>query len=243
MNINVATLKRALKELKKTTLKDSSSDFSRCFFSEGRIFTKDGLSSSSMMIECDLEFNVNFIEFNNFINSLDSKENVNFSFENGVVNIKSLNSEINMDHCVLDITFETTTYENVIEGEITISNDIFDAIDKNNPKLELNGLLLDFKANNIVSTNTKVLTIKPMLETELEVKIIIPKYVLNKNSTLKNVSFDGRFITFTDSNIERNVALIDGRFPEYHRIVPKSFRRDIKINGNELKQKLKKMVI
>lgn len=119
------------------------------------------------------------------------------------------------------------------------------SVDSNNPKYELNAMLFDFnKTLKIVSTNTRALSVlDSKLEFEHETQILIPKAaivemqkiilndceILHNNTYLKVKSKDMVFTT----------KLINGRFPDYGRVVPQSYNYTFSIPTNELIDNIK----
>ncbi len=102
------------------------------------------------------------------------------------------------------------------------------AIDTNNPKFELNGALIDIKKEsiNFVSTDTRrlaVVTIKNQNESELS--IIIPKKAIIEIQKLffNNIElyYDETNLIICSEQYTFFTKLINGKFPEYSRIIPK----------------------
>jgi DNA polymerase-3 subunit beta len=102
------------------------------------------------------------------------------------------------------------------------------AIDTNNPKFELNGALIDIQKNviNFASTDTRrlaVVTINNQNENELS--IIIPKKAIVE---IQKLFFDNIELYYDETNLIIHseqytffTKLINGKFPEYSRIIPK----------------------
>ena len=102
------------------------------------------------------------------------------------------------------------------------------AIDTNNPKFELNGALIDIKKEtiNFASTDTRrlaVVTINNQNDNELS--IIIPKKAIVE---IQKLFFDNIELYYDETNLIINseqytffTKLINGKFPEYSRIIPK----------------------
>jgi DNA polymerase-3 subunit beta len=102
------------------------------------------------------------------------------------------------------------------------------AIDTNNPKFELNGALIDIKSDliNFASTDTRrlaVVTINNQSENELS--IIIPKKAIIE---IQKLFFDNIELYYDETNLIIHsqqytffTKLINGKFPEYSRIIPK----------------------
>jgi len=102
------------------------------------------------------------------------------------------------------------------------------AIDNNNPKFELNGALIDIKQNeiNFASTDTRRLAVVTIPNNgENELSIILPKKAIVE---IQKLFFDDIELYYDDTNliIHSNqytffTKLINGKFPEYSRIIPK----------------------
>lgn len=102
------------------------------------------------------------------------------------------------------------------------------AIDTNNPKFELNGALIDIKPDSIsfASTDTRrlaVVNIQNQAATELS--IIIPKKAIIE---IQKLFFNEIELYYDETNLIIHseqytffTKLINGKFPEYSRIIPK----------------------
>jgi len=101
------------------------------------------------------------------------------------------------------------------------------AIDTNNPKFELNGALMDIQENsiNFASTDTKRLAVVNIQNNNSkELSLIIPKKAIVE---IQKLFFDEIEIFYDETNLiiisEQYTfftKLINGRFPEYSRIIP-----------------------
>ncbi|MEA2090761.1 MAG: DNA polymerase III subunit beta [Campylobacterota bacterium] len=102
------------------------------------------------------------------------------------------------------------------------------AIDTNNPKFELNGALIDIKQDsiNFASTDTRRLAIVNIPnQSASELSIIIPKKAIVE---IQKLFFDDIELYYDDTNLIIHsqqytffTKLINGKFPEYSRIIPK----------------------
>jgi len=123
-----------------------------------------------------------------------------------------------------------------IESHILIESlkKITPAIDTNNPKFELNGALIDIKNDviNFAATDTRrlaVVTIPNRSDNELS--IIIPKKAIIE---IQKLFFDNIELYYDETNlIIRSeqytffTKLINGKFPEYSRIIPKEIANNL----------------
>ena len=102
------------------------------------------------------------------------------------------------------------------------------AIDTNNPKFELNGALIDIKPSsiNFASTDTRRLAVVNIPnETANELSIILPKKAIVE---IQKLFFNEIELYYDETNLIIHsdqytffTKLINGKFPEYSRIIPK----------------------
>ncbi len=133
---------------------------------------------------------------------------------------------------------------------ITSLKKISPAIDTNNPKFELNGALIDIKPThiNFVATDTRRLALvkldQPMKEA---FNLIIPKKAIIEIQKLfwEDISMfydqthliikSGRYFFFT--------KLINGKFPDYERILPKELHYIMKLPKDKMIEAIKQITI
>lgn len=102
------------------------------------------------------------------------------------------------------------------------------AIDSNNPKFELNGALIDIKQDfiNFASTDTRRLAVVTIQnESSNELSIILPRKAIVE---IQKLFFDNIELYYDQTNLIIHsdqytffTKLINGKFPEYSRIIPK----------------------
>ncbi len=102
------------------------------------------------------------------------------------------------------------------------------SIDTNNPKYELNGALIDIKDGyiNVVSTDTRRLGVNTIYSGNNQpLSIIIPKKAIIEIQKLFSDSveiyYDEINLIIKSSNYQFFTKLINGKFPDYQRIIPK----------------------
>lgn len=124
------------------------------------------------------------------------------------------------------------------------------AIDNNNPKYELNGALIDIKTNyiNLVSTDTKRLAIfKIEKNTEKDFSLIIPKKAILEIQKLffnkMEIFYDENTMIIKSEDFLFFTKLINGRFPEYERIIPRELKYRIKLNREIMVESIKQISI
>jgi len=129
---------------------------------------------------------------------------------------------------------EFPTYENKskisIDSHVLIESlkKITPAIDTNNPKFELNGALIDIKQDgiNFASTDTRRLAVVNVQnQGSNELSIILPKKAIIE---IQKLFFENIELYYDETNLIINsdqytffTKLINGKFPEYSRIIPK----------------------
>ena len=123
---------------------------------------------------------------------------------------------------------------------------ISSAIDINNPKYELNGALIDLKDNhiNFVGTDTKrlaIVTINQDIEDELS--LIIPKKAIIEIQKLffdeMKIYYDENILIIESENFKFFTKLINGKYPDYQRIIPKETKYELTLNREKIITEIK----
>jgi len=124
------------------------------------------------------------------------------------------------------------------------------AIDNNNPKFELNGALIDIKNDfiNLVSTDTRRLAIvKLENSTGNNFSLIIPKKAISEIQKLFfdeiEIYYDENTLIAKSSNFQFFTKLINGKFPDYERIIPKDKNFRLLLNRNKIVEAVKQISI
>ena len=189
---------------------------------------------------------------------------------NIIKTLKNKEIEIKKEEDIIIITQDTSIYKlstfNANEfpefpnpedlNELEIENEefidamkkIFPVIDNNNPKYELNGALFDIKEKTrFVSTDTRRLALYNSNGKGKETKIIVPKRSISEIKRIFNnemkIFYDDVYLMLEDKNVLFFTKLINGKFPEYERIIPQSFKYEIKMPKNEFLSHLKQVNI
>lgn len=123
---------------------------------------------------------------------------------------------------------------------------ILHAVDSNNPKYELNGVLIQVNNGifNIVGTDTRRLAV---ITSETDIKdtsIIVPKNAINNIVKLFNglnvsAEIGDSTLTVHNDGILFQTKLINGKYPEWTRIMPQSFSQTIMIERARLAELVK----
>ena len=108
------------------------------------------------------------------------------------------------------------------------------AIDTNNPKFELNGALINIKSDStdLVGTDTRRLAIATIPGNNPEqLSLIVPKKAILEIQKLFldkiTIYYDETNLIVTNENYYFYTRLINGKFPDYERIVPNSIKHHI----------------
>ncbi len=120
------------------------------------------------------------------------------------------------------------------------------AIDNNNPKFELNGALIDIKSSkiNFVSTDTRRLAISFLQNiSNDQTQFIIPKKAIVEIQKLfldeATISYDENHLVIANSNMKFFTKLINGKYPDYERIIPSNLKYNLSIPKNILIESIK----
>jgi len=115
------------------------------------------------------------------------------------------------------------------------------AIDTNNPKFELNGALINIKHNgtDLVGTDTRRLAITTISgSNDQELSLIVPKKAILEIQKLFldqiDIFFDETNLIISNGNYFFYTRLINGKFPDYQRIIPASVKHSIKLPKKEM---------
>ncbi|MDM5272589.1 DNA polymerase III subunit beta [Sulfurovum sp. zt1-1] len=120
------------------------------------------------------------------------------------------------------------------------------AIDTNNPKFELNGALINIKndSTDLVGTDTRRLAIATIDSSNSEaLSLIVPKKAILEIQKLFldqiNIFFDETNLIITNDNYFFYTRLINGKFPDYERIIPSSVKHSITLPKKEMVEAIK----
>jgi DNA polymerase-3 subunit beta len=127
---------------------------------------------------------------------------------------------------------------------------IANAIDTNNPKFELNGALIDIKNGflNLVATDTRRLALVK-LENQIEdnFSIIIPKKAIGEIQKLFfddiEMFYDENTLIAKSNNFTFFTKLINGKFPDYERIIPKEKNYRLLLSREKMVEAIKQIAI
>jgi len=122
------------------------------------------------------------------------------------------------------------------------------AIDTNNPKYELNGALLNIKENEIdvVGTDTRRLAIgKIPNRSDKTLSMIIPKKAILEIQKLFfdqiEIHYDETYLIVTSPGYFFFTRLINGKYPDYERIIPKSVKHSLNLPKSRFVEAIKQV--
>jgi DNA polymerase-3 subunit beta len=123
---------------------------------------------------------------------------------------------------------------------------ISSSIDSNNPKIELNGALLNIKpqVTQLVGTDTRRLAIDSLPnQNQQEFSIIIPKKAILEIQKLFidqiNIFYDQTNLIIQSKNYYFFSRLINGNYPDYERIIPSESKISITLPKKEMTDSIK----
>jgi DNA polymerase-3 subunit beta len=120
------------------------------------------------------------------------------------------------------------------------------AIDTNNPKFELNGALINFKNTeiDIVGTDTRRLAIATIPgSTGDELSLILPKKAIIEIQKLFldkiEIFYDETTLLIKSDNYLFYTRLINGKFPDYQRIIPSSIKHQFNLPRKDMLESIR----
>jgi DNA polymerase-3 subunit beta len=209
------------------------------------------ISTENITIEHPGKFTVNGKKLLDIVRILKDDEIILEAID-GTLIVKQKNSKFKLP------TFDATQYPNfpTVENKPNISLDslnliqnlkkISPAIDTNNPKFELNGALINIKENStdLVGTDTRRLAITTIESSNSEIlSLIIPKKAILEIQKLFldqiDIFYDETNLVITNENYFFYTRLINGKFPDYQRIIPASVKYTITLPKKEMVDNIK----
>ena len=154
----------------------------------------------------------------------------------------------------IEITYEVQEINTSIDGKylnidsnlITDFKKIFHSIDSNNPKYELNGVLVQIINGqlNLVATDTRRLSVSINNTSDEDMEIIVPKDGISSMIRLfpsENViaQFDDTTLSVTTQMITYSTKLINGSFPQWERIIPSTYNEVLNISRQKFLELIK----
>ncbi len=124
------------------------------------------------------------------------------------------------------------------------------AIDTNNPKFELNGALIDIKSDkvNFVATDTRRLAMVTIdYNSDREFRLIIPRKAIIEIQKLFlddiKMHYDETYLIILSGPYFFFSKLINGKYPDYERIIPQSVRYELELPKDKMVEAIKQITI
>ncbi len=194
---------------------------------------------------------INGGNFLNIIRRL-KDEDIDFEVSDNNLNIKQKRSNFKLPMYDANEYPSFPKLENLHSLEINTINlinsikKITPSIDNNNPKFELNGALIDIKSQkiNFVATDTRRLAISNLENiSNKESQIIIPKKAIIEIQKLfldeASIKYDDTNLVVSNNNYTFFTKLINGKFPDYERIIPNNLKYKFKLSKSLLIEAIK----
>ena len=165
---------------------------------------------------------------------------IDLEVKNNILHISQAHSNFKLPTFSYNDFPEFPSYEN--KARISIDSHtlieslkkITPAIDTNNPKFELNGAVMDIRTDhiNFASTDTRRLAVVNVVNDSLnEFSIIIPRKAIVE---IQKLFFNDIELYYDETNLIIHseqytffTKLINGKFPEYSRIIPKEISNNL----------------
>jgi len=207
--------------------------------------------TDNIAIEAEGSFTANGKKLLDIVRILKDDE-ITLEILDNILIIKQKNSKFKLP------TFDPSAYPHfpTIEDKGKISLDslaliqnlkkISPAIDTNNPKFELNGALININNNStdLVGTDTRRLAIATIPgDNSKALSIIVPKKAILEIQKLFldqiDIYFDETNLIIANENYFFYTRLINGKFPDYQRIIPASTKHQIVLPKKEMVDAIK----
>ncbi|MEA1982447.1 MAG: DNA polymerase III subunit beta, partial [Campylobacterota bacterium] len=199
------------------------------------------VTTSNLSIEQEGSITANGKKFLDIVRIL-KDGNINLEVKNDTLHISQGHSNFKLPTFSYNEFPEFPSYEGKarisIESHTLIESlkKITPAIDTNNPKFELNGALIDIGSTsiNFASTDTRRLAVVTIdNNSEKTLSLIIPKKAIIE---IQKLFFDNIELYYDDTNLIIHseqytffTKLINGKFPEYSRIIPKEIKNTLQL--------------
>ncbi len=198
-------------------------------------------------------------KFYEIVRSLDSKD-VELTTTNGQLVIKTNNSFYKIskmpgnDFPLFDSTDSTETFTINQEKLLTLFNKTHFSMAQQDVRFYLNGLLLETEPNKIkaIATDGHRLASSEMTIDKKQINntaSIVPRKAVQElirlldNKDAVRAEIGSNSICFTFNNLSFITKLIDGKFPDYNRVIPTNTEINIQLNSLALKPSLQRVSI
>ena len=205
------------------------------------------VTTSHILVEEEGAFTANGKKLLDIIRILKDDEEIVLETTNDILIIKQKNSKFKLP------TFDSNAYpsfpSNANKPSISLDSltliqnlkKISPAIDTNNPKFELNGALINIQEHStqLVGTDTRRLAIATIESNNNQtLSLIVPKKAILEIQKLFldeiSIFVDETNLIITNNNYFFFTKLINGKFPDYQRIIPSSTKYQILLPKKEM---------
>ena len=203
--------------------------------------------------ETDVEFTIPARKILDICKSLPEDSKINIELDKEKVRVTSGKSRFTLgvlpaqDYPVIEATPSTNIIE-IKERELkTLIDRTSFAMAQQDVRYYLNGMLLEINNNTIrtVATDGHRLAMSEINKTSSEIQIILPRKAVLELSRLLNdfdndikIELSSNYLKVLLPNAIFTTKLIDGRFPDYMRVIPSGSDKEMMADKNLLKQSL-----
>jgi len=217
------------------------------------IYKNIGFTSSDLTADAFNAFSVNGKKLQATLKAAKTDE-VSIELHEDQIIVKSGRSKVKIDTMAetqkIKITFSGKNSFD-LGKHVEAMERILHTVDTNNPKFELNGALLQQKSGlfSMVSTDTRRMAInKVSLDDVDDFEAIVPKMGVQTIVKLFNDSdlsaeMDETYLKVKTESMVYSTKLINGKFPEWSRIVPQKFKETISVPKETLKSMIEEASI
>ncbi len=209
------------------------------------------ITTEDILIEEEGSFTANGKKLLDIIHIL-KKDEITLETLNNILIIKQKNSKFKLPIFNPDMFPSFPTKEKKLQMSLDSSaliqnlKKISSAIDTNNPKFELNGAFINIQqdSTDLVGTDTRRLAIASIKgNNNEELSIIVPKKAILEIQKLFldqiDIYFDNTNLIISNKNLFFYTKLINGKFPDYKRIIPTNTKHQITLPKKEMIDSIK----
>ena len=193
--------------------------------------------------------------------ALPEEAEIEFRIENDHAKIKSGKSRFTLATIAAQEFPSTEIKDPVVEFNIpqnilkALLEDTMFAMAQQDVRYYLNGLLIEVSNNLLkaVATDGHRLALKEIdlvLDTKEPLQVIVPRKGITETARLLEATEEPAHVQITQNHIRISIPhlqftskLIDGRFPDYERVIPKQDHQPVIANREQLRQSLKRASI
>lgn len=176
----------------------------------------------------------------------DEKDHVSIKCGNGNYTLLGLSAKDFPEMETSEFTRKIVIKENILRKMICA---ISYAVSADDSRKVLTGVLFSLRGTNLVlvATDGKRMAIQNGSPESIEggdIDVIVPLRAVNElrrvaeNDSNMEIRISEKFCSFVGENFELSTKLIEGNYPDYMRVMPKSFEKEVEIPADLFKSKL-----